>query len=48
MFDFASDSRAEGDQPGINDKGHVTGDRRNQEVWVTLSETSTVPSLSRV
>ncbi|QMU69987.1 glycoside hydrolase family 2 TIM barrel-domain containing protein [Streptacidiphilus sp. P02-A3a] len=27
MFDFASDSRDEGDQPGINDKGLVTRDR---------------------
>jgi hypothetical protein len=28
MFDFASDSRAEGEQPGINDKGLVTHDRQ--------------------
>lgn len=28
MFDFASDSRNEGDAPGRNDKGLVTGDRR--------------------
>ncbi|MFI6549352.1 glycoside hydrolase family 2 TIM barrel-domain containing protein [Streptomyces prunicolor] len=28
MFDFASDERDEGDQPGINDKGLVTQDRR--------------------
>lgn len=28
MFDFASDHRAEGDQPGVNDKGLVTHDRR--------------------
>lgn len=27
MFDFASDGRDEGDQPGINDKGLVTYDR---------------------
>ena len=27
-FDFASDDRREGDAPGINDKGLVTGDRR--------------------
>lgn len=27
MFDFGSDSRNEGDQPGINDKGLVTYDR---------------------
>ncbi|WP_161632069.1 carbohydrate-binding protein [Nakamurella lactea] len=27
MFDFASDRRSEGDQPGINDKGLVTRDR---------------------
>lgn len=28
MFDFASDSRKEGSQPGINDKGLVTQDRQ--------------------
>lgn len=28
MFDFASDSRSEGNQPGINDKGLVTHDRK--------------------
>jgi beta-galactosidase len=28
MFDFASDSRAEGGAPGINDKGLVTRDRK--------------------
>ena len=28
MFDFASDGRTEGDQPGRNDKGLVTYDRR--------------------
>lgn len=28
MFDFASDSRAEGEQPGINDKGLVTHNRQ--------------------
>ena len=28
MFDFASDSRHEGGQPGINDKGLVTRDRK--------------------
>ncbi|MGC3978575.1 MAG: DUF4982 domain-containing protein [Paludibacteraceae bacterium] len=28
MFDFASDSRSEGGQPGINDKGLVTHDRK--------------------
>ncbi|KAA6302520.1 MAG: Beta-galactosidase BoGH2A [Candidatus Ordinivivax streblomastigis] len=28
MFDFASDSRNEGSQPGINDKGLVTHDRK--------------------
>jgi beta-galactosidase len=28
MFDFASDGRAEGDNPGRNDKGMVTYDRR--------------------
>lgn len=28
MFDFASDGRNEGDQPGMNDKGLVTHDRK--------------------
>ena len=28
MFDFASDGRNEGDQPGMNDKGLVTHDRQ--------------------
>lgn len=28
MFDFGSDSRNEGDHPGINDKGLITGDRK--------------------
>jgi len=28
MFDSASDNRNEGEQPGINDKGLVTRDRR--------------------
>jgi beta-galactosidase len=28
MFDFASDLRNEGDQPGINDKGLITHDRK--------------------
>lgn len=28
MFDFASDGRSEGDTPGRNDKGLVTGDRK--------------------
>lgn len=28
MFDFASDSRKEGEQPGINDKGLITHDRK--------------------
>lgn len=31
MFDFASDSRAEGDQDGINDKGLVTHDRTTKK-----------------
>ncbi|MDR1737479.1 MAG: discoidin domain-containing protein [Candidatus Symbiothrix sp.] len=31
MFDFASDSRAEGEQPGINDKGLVTHDRKTKK-----------------
>jgi beta-galactosidase len=31
LFDFASDSRAEGDQPGRNDKGLVTYDRRTRK-----------------
>jgi hypothetical protein len=28
MFDFGSDSRSEGEQPGVNDKGLVTFDRK--------------------
>jgi beta-galactosidase len=28
MFDFAADARNEGEQPGINDKGLVTQDRK--------------------
>ena len=28
MFDFAMDTRNEGGQPGVNDKGMITGDRR--------------------
>ncbi len=43
MFDFGSESRNEGDRPGINDKGLVTGDRKvrkdayfyYQAQWVT-------------
>jgi beta-galactosidase len=31
MFDFGSDDRAEGDQPGINDKGLVTYDRQTRK-----------------
>ena len=31
MFDFASDNRHEGDHPGINDKGLVTGDRKTRK-----------------
>ncbi|MFI5335411.1 MAG: DUF4982 domain-containing protein, partial [Opitutales bacterium] len=31
MFDFASDGRKEGDQPGRNDKGLVTYDRRTRK-----------------
>jgi beta-galactosidase len=31
MFDFASDSRAEGDHAGINDKGLVTHDRQTKK-----------------
>jgi beta-galactosidase len=31
LFDFAADSRAEGDQPGRNDKGLVTYDRRTRK-----------------
>ncbi|WP_234439972.1 carbohydrate-binding protein [Streptomyces bicolor] len=31
MFDFASDGRNEGDQPGINDKGLVTRDRATRK-----------------
>ncbi len=31
MFDFASDARTEGDTPGVNDKGMVTGDRKTRK-----------------
>jgi len=31
MFDFAIDSRNEGDQPGRNDKGLVTYDRKTKK-----------------
>lgn len=31
MFDAAADQRTEGDQPGINDKGLVTRDRRTRK-----------------
>lgn len=31
LFDFASDNRAEGEQPGINDKGLVTYDRKTRK-----------------
>jgi len=31
MFDFAADQRAEGDQPGRNDKGLVTYDRKTKK-----------------
>lgn len=31
MFDFGSDDRAEGDQPGINDKGLITYDRQTKK-----------------
>ncbi len=31
MFDFASDKRDEGEQPGINDKGLVTHDRKTRK-----------------
>jgi beta-galactosidase len=31
LFDFAVDSRAEGDAPGLNDKGLVTYDRRTKK-----------------
>lgn len=31
LFDFASDQRSEGEQPGINDKGLVTYDRRTRK-----------------
>jgi beta-galactosidase len=36
MFDFAADERAEGDQPGRNDKGLVTYDRRTKKGRVLL------------
>lgn len=31
MFDFASDNRNEGDNPGVNDKGLVTEDRKTRK-----------------
>ncbi len=31
MFDFGSDTRNEGDRPGINDKGLVTGDHQTKK-----------------
>jgi beta-galactosidase len=31
LFDFASDNRAEGENPGINDKGLVTSDRKTRK-----------------
>jgi beta-galactosidase len=43
LFDFASDSRSEGDHPGINDKGLVTFDRQTRKdafYWYQANWTS--------
>jgi beta-galactosidase len=47
MFDFASDSRNEGSQPGINDKGLVTRDRatRKDAFYWYKANWSTAPTL---
>ncbi|ACU75707.1 Beta-galactosidase [Catenulispora acidiphila DSM 44928] len=47
MFDFASDSRNEGGQPGINDKGLVTRDRatRKDAFYWYKANWATAPSL---
>jgi len=44
MFDFASDSRSEGDTPGRNDKGLVTYDRKTRKdafYWYKANWTTT-------
>jgi Glycosyl hydrolases family 2, sugar binding domain/Glycosyl hydrolases family 2, TIM barrel domain len=47
MFDFASDGRNEGSQPGINDKGLVTRDRaiRKDAFYFYKAGWSTVPTV---
>ncbi|SEO47175.1 glycoside hydrolase family 2 protein [Actinacidiphila rubida] len=47
MFDFASDGRNEGSQPGINDKGLVTRDRvtRKDAFYFYKATWSTAPTL---
>jgi beta-galactosidase len=47
MFDFASDSRNEGSQPGINDKGLVTRDRatRKDAFYWYKANWATTPTL---
>ncbi|MFF1920571.1 glycoside hydrolase family 2 TIM barrel-domain containing protein [Streptomyces sp. NPDC058221] len=47
MFDFASDGRNEGEQPGINDKGLVTRDRmtRKDAFYWYKANWSTAPTL---
>jgi beta-galactosidase len=47
MFDFAADARAEGAQPGINDKGLVTRDRaiRKDSFYWYKANWSTAPTL---
>lgn len=47
LFDFASDGRSEGEQPGINDKGLVTYDRRTRKdaFWFYKASWSNEPVL---
>jgi beta-galactosidase len=47
MFDFASDGRNEGSQPGINDKGLVTRDRlvKKDAFYWYKANWSTAPTL---
>ena len=47
MFDFASDGRNEGDQPGINDKGLVTRDRltRKDAFYLYKANWAAAPTL---
>ncbi|MFF7167081.1 hypothetical protein ACFZBP_37870 [Streptomyces sp. NPDC008086] len=47
MFDFASDGRSEGSQPGLNDKGLVTRDRqiRKHAFYWYKANWATTPTL---